>query len=80
VPLVVLPDYPGIREYIPECFLGGTIAVKRPIDLSMEGFKRSRSICIQVLSDALPLEGVPTRVTRVANKCVLKYHLYFLHV
>jgi hypothetical protein len=33
----------------------------------MDGFKISRSICIQVLSDVLPLEGVPTGVTRVAN-------------
>jgi hypothetical protein len=33
-----------------------------------------------VLSDVLPLEGVPTGVTRVANICALKYHLYFLHV
>jgi hypothetical protein len=33
----------------------------------MEGFKISSSIHIQVLSDALPLEGVPTGVTRVAN-------------
>jgi hypothetical protein len=31
-----------------------------------------RSICIQVLSDALPLEGVPTGVTRVANNVRLK--------
>jgi hypothetical protein len=29
-----------------------------------------------VLSDALPLEGVPTGVTRVANRCALKNHLY----
>jgi hypothetical protein len=50
------------------------------IGLSKEGFMKSRSICIQVLSDALPLEGVPIRVTRVANRCVLKYHLYFLRV
>jgi hypothetical protein len=33
----------------------------------MEGFSISRSIYIQVLSDVLPLEGVPTKVTRVAN-------------
>jgi hypothetical protein len=39
-----------------------------------------RLIHIQVLSDVLPLEGVPTRVTRVANRCVLKNHLYFLCV
>jgi hypothetical protein len=39
-----------------------------------------RLIRIQVLSDALPLEGVPTGVTRVANICALKNHLYFLHV
>jgi hypothetical protein len=43
----------------------------------MEGFKRSRPIHIQVMSDALPLEGVPTGVIRVANICALKYHLYF---
>jgi hypothetical protein len=47
--------------------LGCTIAVRCSIGLSMEGFRISRSICIQVLSDALPLEGVPTRVTRVDN-------------
>jgi hypothetical protein len=39
-----------------------------------------RSIRIQVLSNALPLEGVPTGVTRVANRCALKNHLYFLRV
>jgi hypothetical protein len=41
---------------------------------------KSRAIRIQVLSDALPLEGVPTGVTRVVNRCALKYHLYFMHV
>jgi hypothetical protein len=46
----------------------------------MKGFKRSRSIHIQVLFDALPLEGVPTRVTRVANRCALEYLLYFLRL
>jgi hypothetical protein len=61
-------------------FLGGTIAVRWSISLSMEGIRRSRSIRIQVLSDVLPLEGVPTRVTRVDNRCALKYHLYFLCV
>jgi hypothetical protein len=61
-------------------FLSDTIAVRWLIGLSKEGFKKSRLIHIQVLSDALPLEGVPTKVTRVANKCALKYHLYFLHV
>jgi hypothetical protein len=39
-----------------------------------------RSIHIQLFSDALPLEGVPTWVTRVANICALKNHLYFLRV
>jgi hypothetical protein len=39
-----------------------------------------RPIGIKVLSDFLPLEGVPTGVTRVANICVLKKHLYFLQV
>jgi hypothetical protein len=39
-----------------------------------------RLIHIQVLSDALPLEWVPTRVTSVANICVFKNHLYFLRV
>jgi hypothetical protein len=39
----------------------------RPIGLSMEGFKISSVIDIHVLYDALPLEGVPTGVTRVAN-------------
>jgi hypothetical protein len=37
-------------------------------------------IRIQVLSDVLPLEGVPIGVTRVAKRCALKYHLYFLRV
>ena len=60
--------------------LGDTIAVQWSIGLSKEGFRKSRLICTQVLSDALPLEGVPTRVTRVANKYALKYHLYFLCV
>jgi hypothetical protein len=39
-----------------------------------------RSICMHVLSDALPLEGVPIGVKRVANICALKSHLYFLRV
>jgi hypothetical protein len=81
MPLVVLPDYPGLLESIfPSVVLSGTIAVRRPISLSKEGFKKYRSICIHVLSDALPLKGVPTGVTRVANRCALKYHLYFVHV
>jgi hypothetical protein len=63
MPLSVLPDYPSTREYL----LGGTIAFMWLINLSVEGFKISRSICIQVLSDALPLEGVPIGVTRVSN-------------
>jgi hypothetical protein len=46
----------------------------------MEGIKRSRLICIQVLSDVLPLKVVPTRVTMVANICALEYLLYFLRV
>ena len=33
-----------------------------------------------MLSDVLPLEGVPIGVTRVSNRCALKYHLYFLRV
>jgi hypothetical protein len=48
--------------------------------LSMEGFKRSRPIHIQVLSYALPLKQAPIGVTRVANRCALKYHLYLLRV
>jgi len=59
-------------------FLGGTIAFKRPIGLSMEGLRNSRLIHTHVLSDMLPLEGVPTGVTRVANRCALKYLLYFM--
>jgi hypothetical protein len=39
-----------------------------------------RPIHIQVFYDALPLEGVPTWVKRVANRCALKNHLYFLCV
>jgi hypothetical protein len=39
-----------------------------------------RPIHIHVFSSVLPLEGVPTRVTRVAKICALKNHLYFLHV
>ena len=60
--------------------LGDTIAVRWPSGLSKEGFRKSMLICIQVLFDALPLEGVPTGVTRVANRCALKNHLYFLRV
>jgi hypothetical protein len=77
------PYYPTTlctREYLPSVVLGGTIVLRKSINLSMEGFKRSRSIHIQVLSDALPLKGVPTRVTRVANRCARKYHLYLLDV
>jgi len=60
--------------------LGDTIVVRRPIGLSKEGFRKSRLICTQVFSDALPVEGVPIGVTRVANRCALKNHLYFLRV
>ena len=60
--------------------LGGTIAVKWPIRLYKEGFRKSMSIRTQVLSNVLPLEGVPKGVTRVANKHALKNHLYFLRV
>jgi hypothetical protein len=60
VPLVVLPDYPGTREYLLECCSWCTIAVRQPIGLPKEGFRKSRMIRIHVLSDALPLEGVPT--------------------
>jgi hypothetical protein len=35
---------------------------------------KSRLIHTQVFSDALPLEGVPTGVTMVANRCVIKNH------
>jgi hypothetical protein len=47
--------------------IGGTITARRMIGLAMEGFGISRSICIQVLYDVLPLKEVPTGVTRVAN-------------
>jgi hypothetical protein len=40
----------------------------------------TRIIYIQVFSDALPLEGVPTGVARVINICALNKHLYFLCV
>jgi hypothetical protein len=80
MPLAVLPDYPGTREYIPECCSQWHYSSQEVDRLSMEGLRRSRSINIQVLPDALPLEGIPIGVTRVANRCVLKYHLYFLHV
>ena len=69
-----------LESIFPSVVLGVTIAVKWPISLSKEGFMKSRSICTQVLSDALPLEGVPTRVTRVANRCALNNQLYFLRV
>jgi hypothetical protein len=72
MPLAVLPDYLGTREDLPECCSRW--------HYSSLGFRRSRSIYIQVLSDALPLEGVPTRITRVANRCALRYHLYFMCV
>jgi hypothetical protein len=78
--LAVLLDYPGTREYLPKCCSRYHYNIQAIDRLSMEGFKRSRPIHIQVLSDALPLEGVPTGVTRVANIYVLKYHLYFLGV
>jgi hypothetical protein len=80
VPLAILPTTQVLESIFPSVVLSDTIAVRRPISLSKEGFRKSRSIHIQVLSDALPLEGVPTGVTRVANKCALKNHLYFLHV
>jgi hypothetical protein len=67
MPLVVLPDYPGTREYLPECCSRWNYSSQAIDGLSMEGFKISRLICILVLSDALPLEGVPTGVTRVAK-------------
>jgi hypothetical protein len=38
------------------------------------------SICIHVLSDALPLEGVSRGATRVENRCALNNHLYFICV
>jgi hypothetical protein len=60
--------------------LGDTITVRGPIGLSKEGLRKSRLIHTEVLSDALPLEGVPTGVTRVAIRCALKYHLYFMSV
>jgi hypothetical protein len=41
------------------------------IILSIEGFGISRSIHIEVLYDAIPLEGVCKRVTRVANNVCL---------
>jgi hypothetical protein len=52
----------------------------RSINLSMEGFKIPLLIYIHVMSDVLPLEGVPIGVTRVAKICALKKNLYFLHV
>jgi hypothetical protein len=64
------PTYPTtqvLESIFPSAVLGDTIAVRRPIGLSTEGFRKSRSVRTQVLSDALPLEGVPTGVTRVAN-------------
>jgi hypothetical protein len=66
VPLAILPNYRGTREYLPEC-CGGTIAVRWPIDLSTEGFNISRLIRIKVMFDVIPLKGVPTGVTRVAD-------------
>jgi hypothetical protein len=80
MPLSILPDYPGNREYLPEFFSWWNYNNQAVDNLSMEGFRRYRMFCIEVFSDALALEGVPTRVTRVANKYSLKYHLYFLCV
>jgi hypothetical protein len=48
VPLVVLPDYQYTREYPQSVFLSYTIAVRRPIDLSMEGFNKDMLIHIQL--------------------------------
>jgi hypothetical protein len=41
--------------------------LRRLIVLSMKGFMIARLIHIEVLSDALPLEGVPTWVKRVVQ-------------
>jgi hypothetical protein len=38
----------------------------------MEGFIIPKPVCIHVFSDALPLEGVLTWVTRVSNNVSLK--------
>jgi hypothetical protein len=78
-----LSDYPTtkvLESIFPNAILGGTIIVWRMIGLSKEGFRKSWPIRTQVLSDALPLEGVATGVTSVANICALKNHLYFLRV
>jgi hypothetical protein len=70
------PLYYPITKVLESIFLsvvlGDTIEVRRPIDLSTKAFMISRPIRIHVFSDALPLEGVPTWVTRVDNNVHLK--------
>jgi hypothetical protein len=80
VPLVVLPDYLGTREYLPKCYSRWHYSSQEIDWFIYGGLLRSRLIRIHVLSDALPFEGVPTGVTRVANRCALKYHLYFVRI
>jgi hypothetical protein len=79
-PYLYYPTTQVLERHFPGVVLDDTILVRRLIDLSTEGFKIPRPIHIQVFSYALPLEGVATGVTRVANICALQYHFYFLHV
>jgi hypothetical protein len=66
--------------YLHSHFVLKIIWIRRLIGLSTEGFRISRSTRIQVLSDALPLKGVPTGVIRVAkNVClstICSSHMY----
>jgi hypothetical protein len=71
VPLAILLDYLGTREYLPKCCSRWHYSSHVTDWFIYEGFKISRPIHIDVLSDALPLEGVPIGVRRVANNARL---------
>jgi hypothetical protein len=68
----VYVSIPRVRVFKGSTKKGFPCAIlRRPIGLSMKGFMISRSNRIEVLSDALPLEGVPTWVKRVVkNMCL----------
>ena len=66
-PYTYYSDTQVLESIFPSVVLGGIIAVRQSISLSTKAFRIFRLICIHALFDALPLEGVPTWVTRVAN-------------
>jgi hypothetical protein len=51
-----------LESIFPSDVLGGIIEVRWPIGLSKEALKKSRLIRTHMLSDALPLKGLPTGV------------------